>query len=460
MKYVSTRGQTAAVGFKDAVMMGLATDGGLLVPQVIPDVTDQLKLWSQKSYSELAYEIIRLFADDIPEVDLRRLIDTSYSSFADSRITPIKKVGDLYILELFHGPTLAFKDIALQLLGNLFEYILEERNQSLNILGATSGDTGSAAIAGVRGRKNIDIFIMFPEGKTSPIQERQMTTVLDSNVHNLGIDGSFDDCQLLLKSIFSDLLFKEKYRLGAVNSVNWSRVLAQIVYYFSSWYQLDMPDKFDVCVPTGNFGNIFAAYLARRMGLPIHRLILATNANDILSVFFNTGWYRRGDVKFSHSPAMDIQVASNFERYLYYLFDASSGQVREFMETFTNSGAAKFPMNTAEVDPVFRAGAASDQQTIQAIHDTYESCGYLADPHTAVGIYVAKQHVLRDVPMVCMATAHPAKFPGVFEQVLPEIPVRHVSLDALAGLPTRKENLAADTDSVKDYIVRHQNGSV
>lgn len=456
MKYVSTRGRTDPVPFKDAVIMGLATDGGLLVPQFIPDVSKELNKWSGLAYAGLAFEIIRLFADDIPENDLQRLIEASYSTFADSRVTPVKKVGSLYILELFHGPTLSFKDIALQLLGNLFEYILAERNQSLNILGATSGDTGSAAIAGVRGRENMDIFIMFPEGKTSPIQERQMTSVLDANVHNLGIDGSFDDCQFLLKSIFSDLEFKDKYQLGAVNSVNWARVLAQIVYYFSSWYQLDMPAKFDVCVPTGNFGNIFAAYLARRMGLPINRLILATNANDILSVFFNTGRYERGEVRFSHSPAMDIQVASNFERYLYFRFGESGGKVREFMDAFKKSGKAQIHINTAEIDAVFRASSATDAETVECIRTTFESFGYLADPHTAVGLHVAAKYVQKDIPMVCMATAHPAKFPEVVQQALPDTRVSHESLDLLKDLPTRKDNLDADVDSVKAFIISHQ----
>lgn len=456
MKYVSTRGRTEPVPFKDAVIMGLATDGGLLVPQFIPDVSKELNKWSGLAYAGLAFEIIRLFADDIPENDLQRLIEASYSTFADSRVTPVKKVGSLYILELFHGPTLSFKDIALQLLGNLFEYILAERNQSLNILGATSGDTGSAAIAGVRGRENMDIFIMFPEGKTSPIQERQMTSVLDANVHNLGIDGSFDDCQFLLKSIFSDLEFKDKYQLGAVNSVNWARVLAQIVYYFSSWYQLDMPARFDVCVPTGNFGNIFAAYLARRMGLPINRLILATNANDILSVFFNTGRYERGEVRFSHSPAMDIQVASNFERYLYFRFGESGEKVREFMDAFKKSGKAQIHINTAEIDSVFRASSATDAETVESIRTTFESFGYLADPHTAVGLHVAAKYVQKDIPMVCMATAHPAKFPEVVQQALPDTRVSHESLDLLKDLPTRKDNLDADVDSVKAFIIGHQ----
>ncbi len=432
--------------------MGLATDGGLLLPEHIPDVRARLQQWSGLSYCELAFEIIKLFADDVPEADLRQIINTSYSSFDDDRVTPLVKVGDVHILELFHGPTLAFKDVALQLLGNLFEYFLRQTGDSLNILGATSGDTGSAAIAGVRGKENIRIFIMFPEGKTSPIQEMQMTTVLDDNVYNLGVAGSFDDCQYLLKSVFSDLPFKNEYQLGAVNSVNWARVLAQIVYYFSCWYQLDEPARFDVCVPTGNFGNIFAAFVARRMGLPIRQLILATNDNDILSVFFNTGVYQRGAVHFSHSPAMDIQVASNFERYLYFLLGESSEKVREFMDTFAREEKVTLYKNTREVDPVFKAGAVSDNETVACIKRTWESYGYLVDPHTAVGLHVATTQLDSEVPMVCMATAHPAKFPEVYQQATPDLTVSHSSLDKLKGLPTRKDNIAADIDQLKAYI--------
>jgi threonine synthase len=317
VKYRSTRGGVNGLSFSEAVMMGLAADGGLLSVRTsfLKHIT--LADWHKLSYSELAAKVMVPFVDDIPVSDLAPLIDQSYSTFDHARVSPLVKVADIHVLELFHGPTLAFKDIALQLLGNLFGHILLKTDSTLNILGATSGDTGSAAIAGVRSKPGINIFIMFPEGRTSPIQELQMTTVLDQNVFSIAVDGSFDDCQMLMKTVFRDVSFKEDLKLGAVNSVNWARVLAQTVYYFSIYIQLGMPRAFQVAVPTGNFGNIFSAYVAKQMGLPIERLILATNQNDILHRFFETGLYRRDKVCFTSSPAMDIQVASNFERYLF-----------------------------------------------------------------------------------------------------------------------------------------------
>ena len=275
MKYVSTRGGVAPVRFKDAVMMGLASDGGLMVPEAVPDVSGKLPAWSGLTYPKLAFEVIRVFSDDISDADLKRMTEESYAGFGHADVAPLREVGSLHVLELFHGPTLAFKDFALQFLGELFSHILLERGQTLNILGATSGDTGSAAIHAMRGRPGIRVLIMFPDGRTSPLQELQMTTVLDDNIFNLAVDGSFDDCQQLLKSVFNDLPFKQAFSLGAVNSVNWARVLAQVVYYFWSWYQLRCPAEFDVTVPTGNFGNIFAGYLAKKMGLPLGRLNLA-----------------------------------------------------------------------------------------------------------------------------------------------------------------------------------------
>ena len=306
MKYKSTRGGVSGISFKKAVMMGLATDGGLIVPEQIPDISAVLNDWAGSSYNELAFNVMSLYIDDIEADDLKDIIQRSYETFDDEKVTPLHQLDQLSVLELYHGPTLAFKDVALQFLGNVFELILKQENTQLNILGATSGDTGSAAIAGIRGKDNIDIFIMFPEGKTSQLQELQMTSVLDPNVHNIAVEGSFDDCQTLMKAVFSDLEYKQQHNLAAVNSVNWARVLAQVVYYFSAYFQLGSPAQFDVSVPTGNFGNIFAGYIARQMGLPIRRLILATNENDILARFFNSGVYERRRVNFTHSPAMDI----------------------------------------------------------------------------------------------------------------------------------------------------------
>lgn len=452
MKYLSTRGGISGLSFKDAVIMGLADDGGLLVPESLPDVRDRLDDWDGLDYPALATAVMGLFIDDIGADDLEALVSRSYGTFTDPDVTPVRAVGDLHILELFHGPTLAFKDVALQFLGNVFEHILTERGTEVNILGATSGDTGGAAIAGVRGKDNVNIYIMFPEGKTSPLQELQMTTVLDPNVHNIAIEGSFDDCQTILKDVFSDLPFKERFSLAAVNSVNWTRVLAQIVYYFSAWYQMGRPAEFDVAVPTGNFGNIFAGYCARQMGLPIGQLILATNNNDILCEFFNTGVYRRGDVHFTHSPAMDIQVSSNLERYLYYLMASDTDRVRAFMESFKASGEATYRFNTQSLDASIRAGAADNQQTLDTIREMYEQESYLLDPHTAVGVHVCRDYRRADVPMLCLATAHPAKFIEAMHEALPEVDASHPQLTELVGKPSRKTVMPADTDSVKQFI--------
>lgn len=452
MQYLSTRGGVAGIDFKDAVIMGLADDGGLLVPASLPDVSAELPGWDGLDYVSLATEIMTRFIGDIPKDDLRAMVERSYAAFDDPAVTPVRTVGDFHVLELFHGPTLAFKDVALQFLGNVFEYILKERGAEVNILGATSGDTGSAAIAGVRGRENINIYIMFPEGKTSPLQELQMTTVLDDNVHNIAIKGSFDDCQTLLKEVFSDLRFKEQYGLAAVNSVNWTRVLAQIVYYFSAWYQLGRPARFDVCVPTGNFGNIFAGYCARRMGLPIDRLVLATNENDILAEFFTTGRYHRGDVHYTHSPAMDIQVSSNLERYIYYLMEGDTDKVDAFMTAFKKSGKASYHFNTASLDPSIAAGSATNDETLATIRSIHEASNYTADPHTAVGLCVAERYRRPDVPMLCLATAHPAKFSEAMKAALPDVDVSHPRLAELVGKETRKVVMEADVDSIKRLI--------
>ncbi len=460
MRYVSTRGEVTSLSFRDAVMMGLASDGGLLVPETIPDISGELDNFQDLSYTEIAFAVMSRFIDDIPHDDLRELIGKSYRTFDNPLVTPLVEVGDLHVLELFHGPTLAFKDVALQFLGNVFEYVLSDSDETLNILGATSGDTGSAAIAGVRGKRNINIFIMFPEGKTSYLQEKQMTAVLDDNVHNIAIEGSFDDCQLILKSVFSDLPFKGQYHLGAVNSVNWARVLAQVVYYFSAWVQLGCPEKFQVSVPTGNFGNIFAGYIAREMGLPISNLILATNQNDILHRFFESGRYERGDVHFSLSPAMDIQVASNFERYLYFMFARDPGKVVEFMGAFAETGVAVANFNTLNFDPVFRTGMVTDEQTLETIRALYDDNRYLSDPHTAVGIAVGAEKRDASIPLVSLATAHPAKFDDAILSALgDDVPdYKHPTLEALRDAESRKTILPAEEAQVKEMIAAFNAG--
>ncbi|MBE0597941.1 MAG: threonine synthase, partial [Desulfuromonadales bacterium] len=342
MRYQSTRGKVRDLSFKDAVMMGLADDGGLLLPESIPSLTPgDVEALGQLAYPELAFQILSLFAGDIPATDLKELVDRSYASFTHPEITPVVHHDGVYVLELFHGPTLAFKDVALQLLGNLFEYLLKERGQRMNIIGATSGDTGSAAIYGVRGKENINIFILHPHRRVSAVQELQMTTVTDPNVFNLAIRGTFDDGQRIVKEIFGDLEFKAAHALGAVNSINWARVLAQVVYYFYAWGRVRRAtgcSSIHFSIPTGNFGDIFAGWIAKRMGLPIRRLILATNENNILARFVRDGDYSLSQVVETLSPSMDIQVASNFERYLFYLFDQNPQRLRRALEAFQIHG--------------------------------------------------------------------------------------------------------------------------
>jgi threonine synthase len=458
MKYLSTRGGIAPVGFRESVMMGLARDGGLLLPTEIPDVSKMLSKWRKLSYPDLAYEIMSLFTD-LPPADLRMLIDKSYSTFDSKEITPVVQVDGIHVLELFHGPTLAFKDLALQFLGNLFEYVLKESGQHLNILAATSGDTGSAAIHGVRGKERIRIFVMYPHGRISDVQERQMTSVLDDNVFNVAIEGTFDDCQGIMKALFNDLKFKDRYSLGSVNSINWTRVLAQIVYYFYAAFRvMEKTGKKSVrfSVPTGNFGDIFAGYMAARMGLPIAKLILATNENDILSRFFNTGVYSLGTVHATVSPSMDIQVASNFERYLFYRLGEDAAKLKKLMQTFAAVGRVSIePDKSGAVDPLFIAGAGNTAATLSTIKEFHDKHGYLLDPHTAVGVHVGMQHMEAEEPLICLATAHPSKFAKAIKDATGRDLAHHPIIDALKKLPTEYDIQSADVDAVREYIESH-----
>ncbi|NOU35443.1 MAG: threonine synthase [Kiritimatiellaceae bacterium] len=451
MKYISTRGRMEPVGFLDAVMTGLAPDGGLLLPESLPNVAGKLTAWKKLSYQELAFEVMSRFATDIPSADLKALIEKSYSTFRAPEVTPVIPVDGFHVLELWHGPTLAFKDVALQFLGNLFEYVLEKQGGELNILGATSGDTGSAAIYGVHGKKNIRIFIMHPKGRTSPVQEKQMTSVLDDNVFNLAVEGTFDDCQHLMKSIFSDVEFKEKHSLGSVNSVNWARVLAQIVYYFYAFFRVQEntgAEQVQFSVPTGNFGDIMAGYIAVQMGLPVKKLILATNENNILSRFFNTGVYSIGEVVPTISPSMDIQVASNFERYLYYRVGQDAAKLCELMAGFAKNKSLTVP----GTDDLFAAGEAGTAQTLAMIKKCYEQEGYILDPHTAVGVAVAERFADSAIPTICLATAHPAKFTDAIQQAI-GIAAHHPTLDKLAAAETRCDTLANDESAIRNYLV-------
>lgn len=452
MHYVSTRGRTPPMGFQDTVVTGLAPDGGLLLPEMIPDLSDRLTGWRDLGFVDLACEIVPIFADDVPRDELIALIRDAYTSFDHPEVVPLVHLGGRHVMELFHGPTLAFKDVALQLLGRLFGYVLARRGEHLNIVAATSGDTGSAAIAGVRGLDRVDIFVMFPNGRISELQELQMTTVGDRNVHCLAVDGSFDDCQSLMKTLFADLDFKHRFHLGAVNSVNWARVMAQVVYYAYASLRLGSDRPVSFCVPTGNFGNVFAGYLAKRMGFPIDRLIVATNENDILSVFFATGEYQRGNVHYTITPAMDIQVASNFERFLYYLLDRDSDRLCRFMADFAAHGRAA--VATAPGNGDFIATAVDADATVDAIRRTYREHGYVADPHTAVGL-AAAERFSADGPVVCLATAHPGKFPQAINEAVGAELACHERLQALWGQPTRRARIPADLGVLKAYITGH-----
>jgi len=454
MQYLSTRGGVEPVGFSSAVMMGLGTDGGLLLPATVPQVgPDELHDWSDLSFRDLAVELMLPFVGDaIPRADLAALIGRSYATFSHAEVTPLVRVGEHRILELFHGPTAAFKDVALQFLGNVFEYLLARDGGRLNILGATSGDTGSAAIAGVRGKERIQIFILHPAGRVSPIQERQMTTVLDANVHNIAIRGTFDDGQRIVKGLFNDLDFKQHYHLGAINSINWARILAQIVYYFYAWGRLSGGDpgfRVSFAVPTGNFGDIFAGYLAKRMGLPIDRLLIATNRNDILTRFVTGGPYAAGEVHPTLSPAMDIQIASNFERYLYFLVGEDPEIVRALLAELDRTGYLQI---TAEqrvtLAEDFDAVAVDDLRTLDRIRETYERDGYILDPHTAVGVQAARHRA----DMVCLATAHPAKFNAAVHRAIGTQAPPPPCLRGLLEKETRCVLLDATEEAVRGHI--------
>ncbi len=452
MKYKSTRGGTKGLSFTRAVLTGLAPDSGLLVPESVSRA--DLAEWKDLPYRDLAYRIYKLYIDDIPDQDIRSLVEKSYASFSLPEVVKVHPLNDLFLLELFYGPTFSFKDIALQFLGNLFEYILARENGRINVLGATSGDTGSAAIHGLKGKKNINVFILHPYQKVSLLQELQMTTVPDANIFNIAIKGTFDDCQKIIKDIFSDKKFKKEYSLGAVNSINWVRILAQIVYYFYAYFRINRA-RIDVSVPTGNFGDIFAGFMARKMGLPLRRLILATNENDILCRFVNQGDYSVRAVRQTTSPAMDIQIASNFERYLYYFYKEDALRTGQAMETFSRQ--KKLSFNQDEVRRIqddFASYAVTSQEARQVISQVYEKYGCFICPHTACAVGAAAK-AAADLPVLCLATAHPAKFPEVVKESTGKAaPVP----EQLQGLDRKKERLTVmdnDAEQVKKYIIDH-----
>jgi threonine synthase len=450
MKYISTRGQTDPVSFNEAVAIGLAPDGGLYLPESLPDITPRLAGWENLSYPELSAAFLAPFASDVPEAVLQQLVHRSYGTFTHPEIAPLRKLDDrLHVLELFHGPTLAFKDFALQFLGNLYGWQCEQNGKSINVLGATSGDTGAAAIHGLLGRPRTAIFILYPDGRVSPLQERQMTCTGAANVHALAIDGSFDDAQLVLKDIFANKTFAGAHRLSAVNSINIARVLAQSVYYLHAWLRIPESERTNVefVVPTGNFGNVFAGWLLQQMGVPIIGFKVATNRNDILHRLFTTAEYRTGEVHPSLAPSMDIQVASNFERFLYYALDENPTRVRAVMAKIKSTGAYRFDLLNRSI---FSSSAASDEEITGLIHRVHERYRYVVDPHTACAFKdLNPQRV-----SIVLATAHPAKFPAAINAAIGKEPTSPV-LEQLKSRPIVKHRLPADAAAIKAFIEQH-----
>lgn len=458
MKYISTRGRAPALDFESVVLAGLASDGGLYVPETLPQFSPQeIAAMRRLPYRELALAIIRPFVGDcLTDDELKGIINPAYDTFRHEAITPLKQLGtNEWLLELFHGPTLAFKDVALQWLGRLVDHLLERRDEHVVVLGATSGDTGSAAIEGCRGRARMQSVILFPDGRVSDVQRRQMTTVPDENVHCLALDGTFDDCQHIVKTLFADAAFREKHTLVAVNSINWARILAQVVYYFYAALRLGSPAQaISFAVPTGNFGDIFAGYIARQMGLPVHKLIIATNKNDILARCLKTGTYKMDGVSPTLSPSMDIQISSNFERLLFDLYDRDAAAIDALMQGFrTDKSFTMNPMAHRRFTELFASESVDDNATRETIRSVYNATGELLDPHSAVGVHAARAcHDDAAIPLVTLATAHPAKFPDAVKAASGIHPGLPPHLADLLERKERVEHVANDTDAIKAFI--------
>ena len=447
MKFVSTRGQADAVSFSEAVAQGLAPDGGLYLPSEFPDITPFLREWENMSYSELCFSFFRLFATDINENTLQKIVEDSYSRFSHNEIAPMVSLDEnLKVLELFHGPTLAFKDFALQLLGNLYEEQIKKSGRELTIIGATSGDTGAAAIAGLLGKKGVTVFILFPDGKVSPLQERQMTCTESDNVFPLAIEGTFDDAQRAVKEIFSDLDFKKKVGLSAVNSINLARILAQSVYYLFAWLKIEKEERLNTTfvVPTGNFGNVFAGWLLTKMNLPIKGFQVATNQNDVLHRLFKYGQYSLSEVSQSLAPSMDIQVASNFERLLYFILDGDSQKLTQIMAIFAKEG--KYCFDDFQVDG-FSSSTVSDDEIPEIIRNVQDNYDYLVDPHTAC----AFKDLKNSEKYLILATAHPAKFPNVYEKASLSEPKSAV-LEELKEKKSVKFSIDSSVHAIRSFI--------
>ncbi len=472
MRYLSTRGHAERKRFCDILLEGLAPDGGLYLPESYPQIsTERLgqlrQIYAEQGYAALAFEILSLYIDDIPADDLRALCAKTYTEavFGSAAITPVRPLeGPLHIQALSNGPTLAFKDMAMQLLGNLFEYELARRGEELNILGATSGDTGSAAEYAMRGKKGVRVFMTSPNGRMSPFQQAQMFSLQDENIHNLAIEGVFDDCQDIVKAVSNDHAFKAQYKIGTVNSINWARLLAQVVYYFAGYFQVTQSDTEQVSftVPSGNFGNVCAGHVARQMGLPIAKLVVATNENDVLDEFFRTGVYQvRGAAATfeTSSPSMDISKASNFERFIFDLVGRDGVRTQAL---FTQ-GVGREGRFDLSADPVFAdiagkfgftSGKSTHADRLATIRDSYQRLGQMVDPHTADGIKVAREH-LGTEPMVVLETALPIKFAATIEEALGRQPERPAQFNGIEALPKRVQVLPADVALVKTYIAQH-----
>ena len=464
MKYISTRGQTEPMDFSDVLLMGLAPDGGLMLPEHYPNVDEAtLQQWRELSYPELALAIMQRFATDIPHADLKDIVDRTYTTevFGDSEIVPVRKLEDnLYILGLSNGPTLAFKDVAMQFLGNAFEYVLKRQDARITIIGATSGDTGSAAEYALRGKDNIEVFMLSPHGKMSEFQRAQMYSLTDANIHNIAIDGMFDDCQDIVKALQQDAEFKAAYNLGTVNSINWGRILAQIVYYFKAYFAVTSSNDEQVSfsVPSGNFGNVCAGHIAREMGLPIGRLIVATNENDVLNDFFNQGTYqpRATDKTYvTSSPSMDISKASNFERFVYLLLHKDSARVHELFEGVKSGQGFDLSdsMQTVNTRYGFAAGKSTHADRLRTIKELYEQYGELVDPHTADGIKVAKELQQLGEIIVCAETALPVKFAETIIEAIGPIEIeRPKHTEGLEDLEQHVIILDNDAELVAEQI--------
>ena len=451
--------------FTEILLGGLATDGGLTIPDAYPRLSkEDLAAMRGMNYRDLAFEVIRRFADDIPAADLKTLVDKTYTAriFRSEDITPVKTLEPgLHILGLSNGPTLAFKDVAMQLLGNLFEYVLEKEDAEINILGATSGDTGSAAEYAMLGKKRVKVFMLSPLGKMSPFQTAQMYSLREANIFNIAVKGVFDDCQDIVKAVSNDLEFKAKYKIGAVNSINWARVTAQVVYYFKAYFAVTQSNDEEVSfsVPSGNFGNVCAGHIARQMGLPVRKLIVATNENDVLDEFFRTGVYRpRPETRHTSSPSMDISKASNFERFVYDVVGRDAAAVKALWQQVDAGGSfdlARTPHFSKVREFGMESGSSSHANRLETIRGIYEKYGVMIDTHTADGVKVGLEHREAGIPMICLETALPAKFEETIREALGRDPERPADLVGIEKLPQRNEVMEADVDAVKRFIVAH-----